>query len=276
MQDYALTVIIPNYNKAQYLATCIESILAQSLVPQEILVVDDCSTDRSLQVVSEIAAQNPRVRVIALSQNGGVSNARNTGASAAATPYITFVDSDDFYYEKDKLKKEMELIRFYREEKNQNIVSYSSMVYADTEDRITKRQPLRKGWYLNGNAYYSFLARKKAQTTPRDFCMRKEDFLRAGGYSYPKNFYEDLDLLVRLSKVVPFYFTSGYGTAYRQVPGGLSRRPVEEHREAVKAILDQYRKKESVFVRFRLCMMNVTWKIKSRWLRLLDRLQKEK
>ena len=98
--NYSLAVIIPNYNKEKYLNKCIESVLNQSLQPDEIIVVDDVSTDNSRTILKELQDKHAIVRAIFLEQNGGVSNARNVGLMNAETEYVTFLDSDDYYFNK--------------------------------------------------------------------------------------------------------------------------------------------------------------------------------
>lgn len=88
----SITVIVPTYNCGRFIAESIQSILAQSLQPEEIIVVDDGSTDNTEQVVGSFT--DPRLRYIR-QQNAGVSVARNTGLSAAQGEYIAFLDADD-------------------------------------------------------------------------------------------------------------------------------------------------------------------------------------
>lgn len=270
-KEYAVSVIIPNYNKEKYIGKCIESILAQSLLPDEIIVVDDCSSDRSREIVEEISRINPMVKLVALEKNGGVSNARNIGAQTALSNYITFIDSDDYYYSRDKLKNEMNTIRMFSEQGREHVIAYSALVRVDIDNKLIESASLRKSWYVYGNAYRTFLSRSKVQSIPRDFCMKKGDFDSVGGYSYPHNFYEDFDLLIRLSKRCEFQFTGEYGTAYRMTPDGLSKKPHELHQVEVNTIIDSYMSKEPFWVRMQLIIMNKWWKIISRMLLIQER-----
>src|SRR5262245_46865272 len=88
---FSVSVIIPTYNRAAFIATAVESALKQTRPPDEILVVDDGSTDGTDSVLSEF---RPPVRVIR-QPNRGRSAARNTGLRAATGDAVIFLDSDD-------------------------------------------------------------------------------------------------------------------------------------------------------------------------------------
>ncbi len=97
--DYAeeplISVIVPVYNVKDYLEECLQSILKQTYRNLEIILIDDGSTDGSLQICEEFAAKDKRIKLIR-SAHEGVSAARNAGLENATGDYISFVDSDDF------------------------------------------------------------------------------------------------------------------------------------------------------------------------------------
>lgn len=87
-------VVVPTYNRAAYVGDAIDSILAQDTPPEEVIVVDDGSTDDTQAV---LARYGDRIRVVTQA-NAGVSAARNAGAAAATADWLTFLDSDDRWY----------------------------------------------------------------------------------------------------------------------------------------------------------------------------------
>jgi len=93
-----ISVIIPVYNVEEYLAECIESIIKQTYTNLDIILVDDGSKDSSGKICDEYAKKDKRVTVIH-KENAGVSKARNVGLDIAKGEYITFLDSDDFFFE---------------------------------------------------------------------------------------------------------------------------------------------------------------------------------
>ncbi|MFG6468780.1 glycosyltransferase family 2 protein [Roseateles sp. BYS87W] len=90
----AVTVVIPTHNRAAELPRAVQTVLSQG-VPVEVIVVDDASTDHTVQVAQALAAQHPQVRVVAFAQNRGGGHARNAGIDAAQAPWLAFLDSDD-------------------------------------------------------------------------------------------------------------------------------------------------------------------------------------
>ena len=89
-----ISVIIPIYNKVEYVGACIENILRQKFDGFEVVCVDDGSTDGSATICDQWAADDRRVRVVHTA-NGGVTAARRTGVELATGKYIVFVDADD-------------------------------------------------------------------------------------------------------------------------------------------------------------------------------------
>jgi glycosyltransferase involved in cell wall biosynthesis len=91
-----VSVVVITYNDAEHVITAVRSALAQGAEVGEVLVVDDCSTDSTLQVLTPLAQAEPRVRLLPRTTNsGGCGTPRNDGIGAAQFPYLLFLDSDD-------------------------------------------------------------------------------------------------------------------------------------------------------------------------------------
>ena len=90
-----VSVIVPMYATEAYIASCLDSILAQSFGDFEVLCVDDCSPDQSASVVEDYARRDRRVRLLRHERNLGLGGARNTAIRAARGDYLASVDSDD-------------------------------------------------------------------------------------------------------------------------------------------------------------------------------------
>ena len=89
-----ISVIIPAYNVKEYLLGCVASVSAQAATGDEIILVDDGSTDGTSALCDEIAADDERIHVVHKA-NGGLSSARNAGIDAARGEYLLFLDGDD-------------------------------------------------------------------------------------------------------------------------------------------------------------------------------------
>lgn len=112
-QSSAVSVLVPTYNRANFLPATLDSILFQTYTPAEVIVVDDGSTDETPNILAQLY---PKVKYHRI-DNSGVCRARNIAASLATSPYIAFCDSDDLW-RPDKLEKQMELHLRYPEVKH--------------------------------------------------------------------------------------------------------------------------------------------------------------
>lgn len=91
-----ISIIIPVYNTEKYLKKCLDSIINQTLKSLEIICIDDCSTDNSLNILKEYQLKDNRIKIIEQKENKGQGVARNLGLNIAEGEYIGFIDSDDW------------------------------------------------------------------------------------------------------------------------------------------------------------------------------------
>ena len=125
MQNKLITVIVPICNVEKYIKQCLDSLVNQTYENLEIICVDDCGTDNSMNIVEEYANKDSRIKILKQNENRGQGEARNLGINNASGEYIYFIDSDDFI-EKNYIKElvdiiEMENIDFVC---NVNILKY--------------------------------------------------------------------------------------------------------------------------------------------------------
>lgn len=99
-----VSVIIPVFNVEEYLRHCLASVVDQTLDSVEIICVNDCSTDRSPEILREYSTQNRRVKILNHEKNRGLSAARNSGMDVATGQYLFFLDSDDVLARNDTLE----------------------------------------------------------------------------------------------------------------------------------------------------------------------------
>lgn len=97
------SIIIPLYNKVNYIKETLQSIIQQTKLPYELIIVDDCSTDGSLEEATKFIENEQerfkyiQVKIIKLTENRGPGHARNTGARIATGDFVSFLDADDLY-----------------------------------------------------------------------------------------------------------------------------------------------------------------------------------
>lgn len=124
-----VSVIMPSYNTASFIAESIQSVQAQTYKNWELIIVDDCSTDKTDDVVKPYLIDT-RIKYIKNDKNSGAAVSRNRALREANGKWIAFLDSDDLWME-DKLEKQ---IRFMKE--NGFYFSYTNYVEIDTEGQL--------------------------------------------------------------------------------------------------------------------------------------------
>lgn len=100
MDDDLISIIVPAFNAEKLISKTLESIIGQQYNNLEIIVINDCSTDKTLEVINRFSSKDPRVNVIDLKENLGVHLARMEGIKVCKGVYIGFVDADDYIHPK--------------------------------------------------------------------------------------------------------------------------------------------------------------------------------
>ncbi|SHH94265.1 Glycosyltransferase involved in cell wall bisynthesis [Clostridium collagenovorans DSM 3089] len=139
-----VSIIMPVYNSEKYLEDAIESILAQTYLNFELILVDDGSTDNSAQICNQYMNKDKRVKVIH-QKNMGISGARNTGLSNSIGEYIVFADNDDRFLP-TLLEDNIKLIK----EENADVVKFS-VRYLKIDDTFTTEEVYK--YHLSDGVY---------------------------------------------------------------------------------------------------------------------------
>lgn len=105
-REKLVSVIMPAYNCEDYIGESIETVLQQTYHNLELIIVDDCSTDRTLEIVNKYAALDDRISVLYMEKNSGAALARNYAVQTAKGSYLAFLDSDDTWIP-EKLEKQI-------------------------------------------------------------------------------------------------------------------------------------------------------------------------
>lgn len=189
-----ISVAVPVYNVEDYVAECIESVLANKNVEVEILCINDGSTDSSLKVVEELAAKHDCIKVVS-QENSGLSATRNRAIRMAAGKYLYFLDSDDKISE-DALKKLFDCM----EKDNLDVLYFSGKSFYETEELAEEHKNydtiyLRTGDYDSSCSGLKLMARLREQG---DYAvsacvqiMRREFLLEHNIFFYEGIIHED-------------------------------------------------------------------------------------
>ncbi len=112
-KEELVSIILPSYNTEKYIADAIESVLSQTYNNWEMIIVDDGSTDNSIQIIDEYVRRDKRIRLIKSDKNCGLPSARNKAIKVAKGRYIAFLDSDDMWLP-EKLEKQINFMKANR------------------------------------------------------------------------------------------------------------------------------------------------------------------
>jgi len=145
MQVELITIITANYNAAQFITQTIESVLVQEYTNWEMIIIDDVSTDNSLEIIQKYILKDDRINLIQLDRNSGPAVARNTGIKEAKGRYIAFLDSDDVWTP-NKLAVQIT----FMQERN---ISFSYASY----DLIDEENSLKGEFLVEGKVNYTDL-----------------------------------------------------------------------------------------------------------------------
>ncbi len=130
MNNPFVSIIMPSYNSNKTIKEAIESVLNQTYENWELIVVDDCSTDNTIEIVQAI--EDHRIHILLNEKNRGVSYSRNRAIHEAKAEWIAFLDSDDCW-EKDKLEKQIKVIH---ENEDAKLVFTGSAFIDDSGNRL--------------------------------------------------------------------------------------------------------------------------------------------
>ncbi len=244
-----VSVIMPVYNAAQTVAASIASVLAQSFPHFELIAIDDGSRDASLSVLIDLAARDPRIKVVGR-KNGGVSSARNLGVEMAQAPIIAFLDADDLW-EPEKLAYHVALHR----DDPALAASYARIAFIDGNATSVAGARTLSSLCPHSPRLVDVLGENPV-CTASNFVVRRDWILHAGGFDTRLNHAEDQDFVARIvSRGGRIEGVDAVLTGYRFSPDGLSmelRRMYDGWRKVAQAYLSEaeFAAQEALYCRY--------------------------
>lgn len=213
-----VTVITAVYNTERFIREAVESVASQTLLPYEHLLIDDASTDKSLNIAIQLANEYSHVRVIRHKNNKGYPSALNSGIKGAKTNYVAILDSDDIamYY---WLETAMSI---FSDNPNLGAVgggceiikdngeATGYMAFCDATGIVTDQIKLNQYMLLHAGVVYN-----------------KSVIESFGGYNQDLRSLEDNDIFLNISSVSDLYHAGVPFIYYRRMPGSESRKTKE-------------------------------------------------
>ena len=190
-ENVAVSVIMASYNSSLYIAEAIESILNQTFKAFELIIIDDCSSDNSLEIAKAYKERDGRIVIIALEKRSGPAIARNAGIAVAKGEWIAILDSDDIAMP-TRLEEQMQLTT------HANVVMISSdLMIIDAQGRKIQHCKYPTSHWRLSHRLYS----KKAFPAHSSMLYRKSAVQKLLGFNSRFIRSQDCDLWLRLSEV---------------------------------------------------------------------------
>ena len=233
-----VSIIIPVFNRENLIGKSVDSALMQNYGNREIIVVDDGSTDRTVEVLEGYGSRITLVR----QKNSGPSAARNLGVKISHGEILAFLDSDDSWSE-DKISRQVELLLKGGERVPCCICNASihSIDHHQTNsfDSADVLSHLDSGYWLNADEIIA----SRFILFNQVVAVRKSAFERIGGFRESLDVLEDYDLALRLSLLGPWAFISDPLVQKFNDPAGIGVRAMSEekvHSSAWKKVLEVF------------------------------------
>jgi glycosyltransferase involved in cell wall biosynthesis len=242
MASHSTSVVIPSYNGARHVGMTIASVLAQSHAVAEIIVVDDGSSDGSLEEVARaVHGATPRIQVIE-SKRLGVAAVRNVGLGSARSEWVCFLDQDDLWHPRHL---QTQFAALDRHPEAGVLVSPFRHWYPTSDAEQPSWAPATEpdgscDVAFTGWVYHQFLLDCWALTSATS--IRREVLQTHGTFDPLRPYSEDWELWLRLSRNVQFLKVTSPTVLYRQhaVQGSRVARPVDHRSDLLESTARQH------------------------------------
>ncbi|TAN34174.1 glycosyltransferase family 2 protein [Patescibacteria group bacterium] len=208
-----VTVLLPVYNGEAYLEKSIQSVLSQSYQDLEILILNDGSTDGSLEIADKFSLIDKRIKIINFSNHIGLAGALNHGVRQARGLFLARIDSDDEWLDHDKIKKQAE---FLANNPDYGLVGVKALLTSEKGEAAGKIEFSEN----DGDIRKKILI--KNQFLHSGIMMEKEAAVKCGLYDEKEKYVEDYGLWLRLGQFYKFKNLPFFGLKYRLNPRGVT------------------------------------------------------
>ncbi|MGJ3230792.1 MAG: glycosyltransferase family 2 protein [Oceanicaulis sp.] len=229
-RSFDVSIVITSFNHEAFLIEAIESVLSQTVMPREILIADDGSTDGSVRTIDAFARRHPGLIVPVIHENRGIPRNRNSALQRAVGAYVGVLDGDD-RFRPDKLERQRDALRRAPE----SVVVYGNFCKFDDDGRTVGLRysvPQREGDVLFEIADLNFGVMRTM--------IAKSDAVRAAGLMDPRlPKYDGLWLSIQLAATGPFAYVDEVLVEKRVHDGNDSRLNLEQDARDLSTIYDR-------------------------------------
>ncbi len=220
----SISVVVPVYNGEKTIKETLESVLKQTFTNFELIIINDGSQDKTLEVISRI--KDSRIQVYSY-LNAGLAASRNRGITRATSEYIAFIDADDIWTS-DKLEAQFNALQANPDA----AVAYSWTDYIDEHSKF-----LRRGSHLaiNGDILPQLLVMDFLENGSNPL-IRKQAFIEVGNFDESLTAAEDWDMLLRLARRYHFVAVPSPQILYRISANSMSAKVLQQEAETLKVI----------------------------------------
>lgn len=233
-----VSVIVCTYNRASFIPQAIDSIIGQSYTNLEIIIIDDASDDNTEEIINRYINNHSNIYYYRNENNLGIANSRNKAISLAKGEYIAPLDSDDFWMDRDKLKKQVEFL----DANPDYALLGGGIMHVDANSRPVKKVLFPVYDSLIRNIILQF--NPFAQST---LLFRKDVVLECGGYSTEYKVCDDYDLWMKIGLKYKFTNIPQVLAGYRVHGGNITHTKrlttAKEILEIVKKYAPHYKRR---------------------------------
>lgn len=237
-----VSINLITYNRADYLKSAIESVLAQSFSDWELIIVDDCSADGTADLVSEYSKKDTRIKYFKNNINLGIGKTRNLALQLSMGKYLAVLDSDDYWVDNDKLLKQFDLL------------DSGEYILVGGGCQMIDELGVKKNSYLNPPSDKQIRAvfLLKNPFVNSSVMFLKESAIKSGGYDESLRIGEDYDLFLRLGRLGEMINIPSILVNYRQHGQNVSRIKILNALEDNVIIIKRYK---NVYPNYFLALM---------------------
>lgn len=223
--EVKFSILMANYNNAKFVADAIESVLRQTYKDWELIVIDDCSTDSSVEIIQSY--QDERINFYRNEKNIGKIGVLKKGVALASAEIVGILDSDDALAE-NALE---EMIKAYREHPECGFI-YSQFIFCDKNLNPVKRGNCKFMPQGRSNLFDLYAVAFRT--------YKKSCYYKTAGYDEEILYAEDRDIIFKMEEVADFYFVDKILYKYRRIPNSQTTDPVKAERSRISNALAKY------------------------------------